>query len=1287
MPRFLSTISLGLALAAALVAGESGVTIPRGLARHAVTSWMTGNGLPDDRVTSVLQGSDGYLWVGTESGLARFDGLRFTNFRSANTPALISQSIRALWEDRAGNLWIGTDSGLLRRRGDQWEATDLVGHTVHALVEDAAGVLWAATTDGIFRREGAHFRRIPLGLPGPAGRAQAIYADATGRVWLAFAGRPGAVVLKDGVAEAFDASGELRQEVLSVAQTPDGAMWFGTVDGLVRWHRGQARRVENGDGSGSRRIAALHVDGAGALWVAGAGLQRISGGEITSIVAAAPNGATTVNSLSHDRDGNIWMGTADAGLLRVRQPAWQLIGLGARGTETGFRTVMQANDGTVWLAQGSRGFAKVGVDGQVVRLPTPDTEAYGEAIAAFALPTGELFFAHRRALVIERAGRREALPELPEARAFFAARDGSLWIGVRDRGIHVWRNGRLARVALPGDADRCTVSSFTETPDGRILAGTWRHGLVTIAGSEATVWDRSGGAPADDLRVVFADRQGAVWVAAPGLGLCLLEGGRLRVAEWTSEVFDEQIDSISQDASDNLWLASATGVNFVAREDLLATIREQADPKRLQVTRVTEGYRNPIDDLACFPNVCHTRAGLYWFATRDGILLGDASKAIVSPQPPPVHIERVVAGGRVLPPGGPVVLPAGTSGLLIEYSGVNLTAPRRVRFQYRLKGIDPEWVDAGERRVASYASLPPGRHEFQVIASSADGVWNEQGAVLPFVQEAHLHQRAWFYPVLALGGIGAAFLVGRWRVASLRREKARLERAIAERTGELRAAKDLAEASTRAKSEFLQGISHEIRNPLNGIIGLAGMLREGGAAARQDELLVALRACSKSLARVFDEVLSFTRLEHGQVTLRESPFSVGSLAEELAAMFRAAAPGPAPMISVEIEPGVPDRLRGDEEKLRTIVGNFLGNALRHAPGAPVTLTISADSVNEYAAGLTFVVSDRGPGIPEAEQELIFGKYIRGSGARAQRTPGTGLGLATCRALAELLGGHVGVDSIPGQGASFFLILRLQRDQAAAPEPRGLPIGRTAPRRRALVVEDQTYNQIVVRRIAEELGFEADVASDAGSALRQVQARDYDLVLLDWELPDMEGERVARAIRARPGGESAVILATTAHDGDDVRRRCTQAGFDEFATKPLDLETIARRLDEVRRRRGNAGSSRHLDTRAFRLVGQGRPDGERQAAVDYLRILDREVAQIESHLGRGDSASLARSAHRLKAHAGLVHAVELREAAARLEQAAHRGDPGELDALGSEVAQLADTVSDQLKVPPESVAAG
>lgn len=1260
------------------------VDLPRGVARQSVATWMSEQGLPQDTVTAVLASRDGYLWVGTEAGLARFDGLRFVTYRTTNTAAFLSHAVRALWEDAEGNLWIGTDDGVVRRTADGFVHAGLAGREVSGLCADGEGGLWAATDDGVFIRRSAGFERLPADPAVPRSAPRGLFADRAGRVWIGFADWPGVVCVDHGRPRAFDANGSLRDEVLCGVQTADGGLWFGTSHGVVQWHEDPARRIGPVAGVPRDPVTCLQVDDTGVLWVAGRGLQRISGGEIATIAEVAPLGSTRVNSLCQDREGNVWIGSTEEGLLRVDQPAWQLIGLDARGVDTGFRTVMQGPDGDVWLAQGGKGVVRVDVSGELVHPTFAHRGELDDVLGVYVLPSGEVFVGTRGALQIWRGDAVETHPELTDARAFFRARDGTLWIGMRDKGIVTWRDGIFTPVALPERARGCTPASFAERSDGRMYVGTWMHGLLIVGPDEVTVWNQETGAPTNDVRLVYVDRGDAVWIGAVGYGLGLWEDGRLLFADWTSALIDPRINSVIEDDRENLWIASSRRVFTAPRAELLAALRNQIAPKRLRLADVTEGIRGTIDNLDCFPSVCQTRAGQLWYATRTGILTVDGAKIVPNRHPPVVKIERVLAGGREVDAGGELALPAGTSGLLIEYVGISLSAPNRVRFQYRLRGIDPDWVDAGERRVASYASLPPGHYEFQVIACNADGVWNDAGAVLRFEQRAYFYQQGWFYALLAVGLVVTGLSLSRWRVAALHREKQKLEVAIGERTRELQAAKELAEASTRAKSEFLQSISHEIRNPLNGVMGLTEMLRDAPADARQEELLVSLRACSKSLGRVFDEVLSFTRLEHGHVALHETPFSLTELLADVVALFRVAVRDERAPITLEIDPDTPDRLVGDGEKIQAVLENFLSNAVRHAPGSPIDVVVSADSVNDYGASVTVAVTDHGPGIAFAEQELVFEKFVRGSTARTQRVGGTGLGLATSRALAELMGGHVGVDSEPGQGASFFLTVRLKRDRGGRPD-QPAAAARPAPvAQRALVVEDQAYNQIVVRQIAETLGYATDVASDAGEALARLAEQDYALILLDWELPDMTGEDVAHIIRARPAAAASVLIATTAHDSEDIRRRCVAAGFDDFVLKPLNTEAIARCIEQVRQRRAGADQRLALlDTRVFRLVGRTRPDGVQLAIAQYVEILGQELAGLHEAIAHDDRVTIVRTAHRLKAHAGLVHATALRAAAADLEREAPQATADQLTGLEREIGELAEQVRAELSRPPRS----
>jgi CheY-like chemotaxis protein/HPt (histidine-containing phosphotransfer) domain-containing protein/anti-sigma regulatory factor (Ser/Thr protein kinase) len=469
------------------------------------------------------------------------------------------------------------------------------------------------------------------------------------------------------------------------------------------------------------------------------------------------------------------------------------------------------------------------------------------------------------------------------------------------------------------------------------------------------------------------------------------------------------------------------------------------------------------------------------------------------------------------------------------------------------------------------------------------------------------------------------------------------------------------------------------------------MLRELALGEREQDLVRSLRACSKSLARVFDDVLKFARLEHGHVTLAEKPFVLGTMVAEVAALFRVPARQRGSEIAIRREGDPLDHFIGDAEKIETILSNFVGNALKYAPGSPIDILVQCSRVGDHGADVTINVTDRGPGIPPDEQELIFEKFARGSLAKRHHASGTGLGLATCRALATLLGGHVAVESPTHLhehgGSTFFLALQLKRDPApdsavAAAAGSGPP-SETPPDAasdRALVVEDHPYNQVVVRRIAEKLGFTTDVARDAADALAHLARNPYRLVLLDWELPDMSGDAVARWIRGQLRDRDMIIIGTTAHDREQLRRQGADAGMDGFALKPFETETIAQLLREVRARRESspAGPAGGLDLRVFHFVGHDDPRQAGQSATLYLDLLEQETTALAAAVASRDGGAVSHISHRLKSHAGMINAVELRDHAEHLQRVAREAAPAQLDSLHLEIVRGVHALREQLQ---------
>lgn len=622
-----------------------------------------------------------------------------------------------------------------------------------------------------------------------------------------------------------------------------------------------------------------------------------------------------------------------------------------------------------------------------------------------------------------------------------------------------------------------------------------------------------------------------------------------------------------------------------------------------------------------------------------------------------------------------VTLPSDTQSIRFTLSSSPNRDGSEVFFETQLVGLEPGW-SAPTGGMREFTGLAAGLYEFRVRAV------DRTGRAGPALNYRFIRQAAWYarWPAwLAYAGMlaGAVSLGMRWRLRSLRRQNERLNRLVTERTRELAMANS-------AKMEFLASISHEIRNPLNGITGLVSLLSQASLAPRERELAQSLSSCATSLRRVFEEVLDFARLEQGRIAVVPSRFELRPLLDDIARVFAAEAAQRGCQITVET-PGEAPALFGDERKIRTIVANFVANALKYAPGGPIEISAWVEPEGVMFA-LSLQVRDHGRGIPAEEQELIFRKFVRGSSAEQQREPGAGLGLATCQALARLLGGSIGVESVPGQGATFFLQLRLPAAPEGgrdAPDPLGLASAAPMIGGSALLIEDQPYNQLVTRSILERVGYTVRVAATGPEARLEIARGGFSLALVDWDVPGAKGDELARLIRDQPQGSEVVILAVTAHDAPEVRSQCLLAGMDGFVLKPLDEALLLLTLRSVRERLpttlGGARSGSVLpDFAVFDYLGRNETRATANAIQDYLRELDSELSGLDAAFTAGQPEDIARRAHRLRAHASIVRATKLQAAAQRLQDRAREHPLEALQADRCELQAEAATLTAQLQ---------
>ena len=753
-------------------------------------------GLPGVSVIASQQTHDGYLWVATGGGLARFDGVRFVSYRPSNTPAFSSSLVYALFEDHERTLWIGTSRGLVRQRQGRFERLEGFDAEVHALAEDRAGRLWIGTYGhGLFVREhGAVHACSAAPLTGVR-YVMRLFVDSADRLWIG-TDTPGVVCGERGEFRRWPTPpGLLNDRVESITEQPHGTLWFGTrSEGLVRMQANTFTSFGRADGLATLQITDLQPTADGGLWIANGKLQRLEHADSRTITTVPDVPREGVASIALDREGSIWLSAKERGLVRAGRMPYRLIAKRDGLPDDNVRSIAEDPAGQLWLAGQGVGLTRIDGEGTVSTPFARNPASSGpRPTVVLAARDGALWLGMPGAgpLRVYRDGDERTFPELRGVYGLSQGPDHAIWIGTSADGVFCHRDGRFTAVPLENGEPVPHARWFCAAPDGTIYAATWSSGFARIKDGRATLVTRRDGLPTDEVRAIYVDRENHVWLGFRGRGLALWENGRCWNPDALSQAVADHVSAIVEDARGQLWLGTPAGVMWVAKADLLAAARGRKDIAEVRIAQVNGSLRSASVWSGDQSVVCATRDGRLLFATRDGVLAVAPDHFPRSNPPPPLHVERATIEGRPADLASGLALPAGARSIAIDYTAPSFVQPGQVFFKYRLEGYDADWVEARTRRTAYYNNLPPGRYVFRVIAGSADGAWNTAGAQLAVVQQPYFHQTKWFLGLVLLGVAAVGVGLHRWSHHQLKLRLQRLEEKQAMEKERRRIAKNL----------------------------------------------------------------------------------------------------------------------------------------------------------------------------------------------------------------------------------------------------------------------------------------------------------------------------------------------------------------------------------------------------------------------------------------------------------------------------------------------------------------
>lgn len=1039
---------------------------------YSIDVWKAEEGLPQNSVQVIVQTRDGYLWMGTQEGLVRFDGVRFSIYDVGNTAELRSNYVRALHEDRSGNLWIGTEGGGLSRfKGGTFTtyttAEGLSHTTITSLAEGRDGSLWIGTygggldrlrapgpLDGDDHSHGDREKKDDAGITVltvkdglSSNLVRAVYVDSREDVWIGTEGG-GLNRLKDGSIATYGvAEGLAHGTANTVYEDRNGTLWVGTGGGLYRYDDGRFTFHPLSHSAVESAVYAIYEDRKGRIWIGtgGGGLRRIDAERATTFGPVEGLSSGIVYSIQEDKEGSLWVGTGGGGLNRLRHGSFSVLSTKEGLSHDQTSLIFEDRSGSLWIGTWGGGLNCFVSS----REPRAARRPAG---------TSRILYSSRNGLSSDVVS------------SIFENRQGDLWIGTYGAGLNRFRNGRFTVYDTARGLANDNVWGMAEDPDGDLWIGT-SGGLSRLKNGIFTNYTAKDGLSNEMVRPILCDRHGAIWFGTNGGGLyrytnggfaryttqeglasdlvyALYEdddgvlwvgtgGGLSRYERGTLTSFttddglcESRVFQILEDDRDNLWMSSNKGIFRVAMKDLAPphAPRSSSPPlppaeKRIHCTLYgrAAGMKSSECSGGTQPAGWRTRDGRLWFPTIQGAVVIDPASVWTNPLPPPVVIEKVIIDKAATSARAFADLPPGKGEMEFHYAALSFLDPSKVRFRYRLEGFETEWLEAEGRRTAYYTNIPPGTYRFHVTGCNNEGIWSDSGASFDFRLNPHFYQTRSFFALSGLAAVSAALALFQVRVRRLKVREKELARLVHERTKDLAEATRSLEESSKRQADFVSGVTHELKTPLT-LIRLYGETllydRDGSDEERERYCEIITRECER-LTHLVDRVLDFSRIDRGQ---KQYHLREGDLAAAVSGTVDAYGKYLARQgfsIAAEVSSDLPPA-RFDPDAFTVAVLNLMDNAAKYSG------TSRHLCVRLYPRGdrIVLEVEDHGIGIPPSETSRIFEQFYR-----ARETAGKGgygLGLFLVHHIMKAHGGEVEVESEVGLGSRFRLVLPAHR---------------------------------------------------------------------------------------------------------------------------------------------------------------------------------------------------------------------------------------------------------------------